>query len=384
MYDYAKLNRKRFGRRLAIARTKCDLTQDGLAILAASKQAIISRYEAGNATPKDTNMKRLAEMLGEDYNWLKHGAETTAEITEEDNTKTIAIKYIKPEDPEDRTKVIEKINNYFPDLSNDGVQIVFETAKALYLDEHQDKLSEALDQETKIFKEQLRVAGNIHKTSTQIRAARRISLLKTKDPDLYEEYQNDPSKYKEIIMESKKRSLQRNYPTLYKQYEMDPTPEKLEEMFKEADRIISEQIRADREQAGFLDTPQLDRKHADDTFINTLASNPMQFQKIIEVLSRWNDLLIAFILEPTRSTLEMTEHVMNERFENNVEPDEPLEIDETLFDDLHANKIKFSDVITAVSLKLLEVRFPSLFGLLGTDRSEQHIESLVREAKFHL
>ena len=232
MFDYAKLNRKRFGRRLTIARTKCDLTQEGLALLVSSKQAIIWRYEAGNAMPKDANLKKMAELLGEDYFWLKHGSKTTSEITEEDGTKTLSVKYIKPKAPKERAEYIDDINKTLHELSDEDLQIVAEAAHALYLDANPKKLAAELEREELLYKEQLKTAGDEHKSSDAIAVAKTIAGLRTKDPDLYEAYQKEPSNYHDIVRQAELRDFERHFPTLYEEITKAPSREEQERRFK--------------------------------------------------------------------------------------------------------------------------------------------------------
>ena len=245
MFDYAKLNRKRFGRRLAIARTKCDLTQAGLAALAISKQAIISRYEAGNAMPKDANLKKMAELMDEDYLWLKHGSKTTAEITEEDGTKTLAVKYIKPENPKERAEYINDINKALEELNDEDLQIIAEAVQALYLDENPKELAAELKREEWLFKEQLKMAGDEHKSSDAIVAARTMASLRTKEPDLYAAYLKDPANYQDFVFQAKLRDFKQYFPDLYIEVSKIPTPEEREQRLSEYVRQLSEGIGKD-------------------------------------------------------------------------------------------------------------------------------------------
>lgn len=363
MFDYAKLNRKRFGRRLAIARTRCDLTQAGLAALAISKQAIISRYEAGNAMPKDANLKKMAELMDEDYFWLKHGSKTTAEISEEDGTKTLAVKYIKPENPKEKGDYIDILNKILPELSDEDLQIVAEAANALYLDENPEMLAKALKQEERLFKEHLRMAGEVHKTNEAIADARVMPGLRTKEPDLYDAYLKDPSNYQDIVFQAKMRDVERNFPDLFVEVKKIPSREERERVIKEFFYQLSAGIRHDSKTRTSFDSEKL--------------------KKTIEKFSRRSDILIQFILDPTKEAAEKLEKLTDDRDATGTKSEEPLDIDPVLFDYFEACKISLEELLTAVSIQLLEERFPSLFALLGNDRSAQHVESLIREAKFH-
>lgn len=242
MFDYAKLNRKRFGRRLAIARTMCDLTQDGLAVLASSKQAIISRYEAGNAMPKDANLKKLAEVLGANYFWLKHGSKTTAEIYEEDGTKTLSVKYIKPKTPKKRAAYVNAINETLKELNDEDLQIVAEAAQALYLDANPKKLAEELTREEGLFKKQLQEAAEKHISNDAIVRARTIAGFRTQEPDLYEEYQKDPSNSQEILRKAELRNFKRYFPDLYIEVTKAPSPEERDRRIKAYFHALTEGI----------------------------------------------------------------------------------------------------------------------------------------------
>ena len=108
-----------------------------------------------------------------------------------------------------------------------------------------------------------------------------------------------------------------------------------------------------------------------------------KLKKTIEKFSRRSDILIQFILDPTKEAAEKLEKLTDDRDATGTKSEAPLDIDPVLFDYFEACKISLEELLTAVSIQLLEERFPSLFALLGNDRSAQHVESLIREAKFH-
>ena len=235
MLDSAKENRKRFGRRLAIARTRCGLTQEGLALLSGTKQAVISRYELGNAIPRDDTLRKIAELLQEDYNWLKYGDSSVVETAEEDGVKTITINHLDhPDNSTSRSEKISKINNDLLELSDDSVSIVNELTSALTISENSDLQEELKKKEDTAHKWMIKAARNVKKTSPEIEQVNALLDIKARNPELFKRYEKNPGTANEIIREDRILFLKENYPVLYEKYLINPTDDTLGDLIHAA------------------------------------------------------------------------------------------------------------------------------------------------------
>ena len=70
---YKQFNAKKFGLRLQIARKKAGLSQLDFQNKGVCTQNDISRYESGKLMPKDETIDKLANFIGCDRSYLKHG-----------------------------------------------------------------------------------------------------------------------------------------------------------------------------------------------------------------------------------------------------------------------------------------------------------------------
>ena len=178
--DYEKLNRERFGRRLATARSEAGLTQKGLAFLTGFVQSEIAVYEKGKRSPRDAAVQLLAEKLNVDVNWLKYGDDSTYTIKETDYGKDITINHFTKNGC-DHDALVKKMSA----LSDDSLSIVNELVDALFLDENPSLLNKAIEQEESTFKNTVHRKRGSNTYNAELDMAACLANLSDIFPDIF-------------------------------------------------------------------------------------------------------------------------------------------------------------------------------------------------------
>lgn len=179
--DYEKLNRERFGRRLATARSEAGLTQKGLAFLTGFVQSEIAVYEKGKRSPRDGAIQVLADKLGVDVNWLKFGNDSCYTIKGTDYGKDITINHFTKTDC-DRDAIIKKLSA----LSEDSAALVSELVDALLLDENPSLLNKTIEQEELAFKNSVHRKRGSNTYNAELDMAACLANLSDVFPDIFD------------------------------------------------------------------------------------------------------------------------------------------------------------------------------------------------------
>ncbi len=98
---------EKFGERIRMLRKQADLTQSELADKIGTSYIQIGRYETKGAVPSADMLKKIAEALNTDANFLLYGkTKTTDEVTIQNQKLLALFKQVEKLPPDDK-KVIE-------------------------------------------------------------------------------------------------------------------------------------------------------------------------------------------------------------------------------------------------------------------------------------
>ena len=182
-----KLQKERFGRRLALARMKEGLTQKGLALLLGFKQSEIGFYETGTRMPRDAAIKAICDKLNIDFNWLKYGDEPNVTFAEDGNKRELSITCFTDK-LENDTEINEKIEK----LSDDDKKIVSAVIDSLILERDTDAFERKIKDEIHEFNEnKKKLYSRKKKARTKVNefsVAEMIADLEELFPDIYQEF----------------------------------------------------------------------------------------------------------------------------------------------------------------------------------------------------
>ena len=197
--NYDDIEKKRFGRRLAIARMACRVTQRELAKAVNINFQELYRYENGLRMPRDTILEALAASLVIPVDRLKyddpfsegyHPPFYVREIGDNFGKEYILQHGYGSTRKVSVNGIYEKLKN----LDQEELRIVEEFINGLYLDSHPDELQKVLDEEDADFEK-------FKKSTKKTKALNKYQKIKSKlREDVYRLF---PEKYDEFLEQKK-------------------------------------------------------------------------------------------------------------------------------------------------------------------------------------
>lgn len=177
--DYEALEKKRVGRRIAIARANKCMTQTELAWAISYQQTEISSYERGKRMPSDQTMAALAKALDVSVQWLKYGDSDSAIMKKEPYGRSITYRHINGSSPLSDSADLES-------LSDEDKVIAKNLIYMLHLDESPADLAAIVADEEQNFKDAME-SSRTRRTNPETMTVKIMGFLKDLYPSLYQE-----------------------------------------------------------------------------------------------------------------------------------------------------------------------------------------------------